>query len=386
LKILHTVEFYAPSTGGSQEVVKQISERMAAIGHDVTIATTKDKNRKFKSLNGVKIEEFDIYGNQVIGMHGDIEKYKQFLTKNNFDVIMNYAAQQWATDVMFEVIDNVKAKKVVVPCGYSALHNPDFENYFKTLPSILKKYDKSIYLTKHYQDYIFAKKNHVKNLTVIPNGADENEFDNIHTKNDFKKKNGINNFFILSIGNHTGSKGHSELLKVFSEFPHPSDLVIIGAKSDDGCYEDCLKYCKQFNKTYTDKKIHILTVPRADTIDALKSADIFMFLSNVEASPIVLFESAAAGLPFIATNAGNSKEIAKLTKGGVIVKTLNYKGRKGDVIADLPSSLRYLNKLYSNEKLRQRMAKTARSNWLKEYTWDKITRRYLSIYEEILNK
>ena len=111
-----------------------------------------------------------------------------------------------------------------------------------------------------------------------------------------------------------------------------------------------------------------------------------MFLSNVEASPIVLFESAAAGLPFIATNAGNSKEIAKLTKGGVIVKTLNYKGRKGDVIADLPSSLRYLNKLYSNEKLRQRMAKTARSNWLKEYTWDKITRRYLSIYEEILNK
>jgi glycogen synthase len=40
MKILHTVEFYSPSTGGAQEVVKQLSERMAEKGHVVTVILT----------------------------------------------------------------------------------------------------------------------------------------------------------------------------------------------------------------------------------------------------------------------------------------------------------------------------------------------------------
>ena len=40
MKILHTVEYYAPSVGGAQEVVRQISERMVQRGHQVTVATT----------------------------------------------------------------------------------------------------------------------------------------------------------------------------------------------------------------------------------------------------------------------------------------------------------------------------------------------------------
>ena len=67
MKILHTVEFYEPFKGGAQEVVKQLSERMVAMGHDVTVATTKLKERKSKNINGVKIEEFDISGNEVRG-------------------------------------------------------------------------------------------------------------------------------------------------------------------------------------------------------------------------------------------------------------------------------------------------------------------------------
>ena len=41
MKILHTVELYHPSQGGMQEVVKQISERLVKLGHEVTVATTK---------------------------------------------------------------------------------------------------------------------------------------------------------------------------------------------------------------------------------------------------------------------------------------------------------------------------------------------------------
>ena len=35
MKILHTVEFYHPSIGGMQEVVKQLSERLVLLGHEL---------------------------------------------------------------------------------------------------------------------------------------------------------------------------------------------------------------------------------------------------------------------------------------------------------------------------------------------------------------
>uniref|UniRef100_UPI00404774C9 hypothetical protein n=1 Tax=Algoriphagus sp. TaxID=1872435 RepID=UPI00404774C9 len=54
MKILHTFGFYFPSVGGAQEVVKQLSGRLAEHGHEVTVATTKLKNRKTLNMNGVK--------------------------------------------------------------------------------------------------------------------------------------------------------------------------------------------------------------------------------------------------------------------------------------------------------------------------------------------
>ena len=46
MKILHTVEFYHPSVGGMQEVVKQLSERLVRLGHNVTVATSQLKEAR----------------------------------------------------------------------------------------------------------------------------------------------------------------------------------------------------------------------------------------------------------------------------------------------------------------------------------------------------
>lgn len=63
MKIFHCVESYFPAIGGMQEVVKQLSERLVALGHDVTVLTRFHSDRKFDSLNGVKIRTFNIIGN-----------------------------------------------------------------------------------------------------------------------------------------------------------------------------------------------------------------------------------------------------------------------------------------------------------------------------------
>jgi len=131
MRILHTVEFYDPSVGGMQEVVKQLSERLVTLGHDVTVATTKLPNRKSLEFNGVRIVEFAISGSLVRGLSGEVERYKKFLVESKFDVVTNFAAQQWATDLALGVLDKIKAKKVFVPTGFSGFYLPEYQDYFE---------------------------------------------------------------------------------------------------------------------------------------------------------------------------------------------------------------------------------------------------------------
>jgi hypothetical protein len=74
MRLLFCCEFYYPSRGGVQEVMRQIAERMVLAGHDVTVATSRLSERNFTSYNGVKIREFNVVGNAVRGMVGDADR------------------------------------------------------------------------------------------------------------------------------------------------------------------------------------------------------------------------------------------------------------------------------------------------------------------------
>ena len=176
MKILHTVEFYRPSVGGIQEVVRQLSEHLVKLGHDVTVATAKLSDRKKMMMNGVKIVEFDISGNMVRGMKGEIRNYRDYLLNTNFDIITNFAAQQWATDIILPLIESIKAKKVFVPTGFSGLYRPEYKEYFESMKSWLHRYDMTVFLSHDYRDINFAMGCGVKNITLIPNGAGEDQF------------------------------------------------------------------------------------------------------------------------------------------------------------------------------------------------------------------
>lgn len=390
MNILHTVEFYEPSKGGSQEVVRQISERMVKLGHNVTVVTTKLTDRRKKVINGVKIVEFDISGNEVHGFHGSTEEYKQFLAESKFDVIMNYAAQQWATDLFFDVIDKVKAKKILVPCGFSGLYEPAYKNYFKKMPEILRKYDATVYLASHYRDIDFAKKYKLKNIYIIPNGAGEDEFLK-RTKSDIREQLGIypGRFLIITVGTHTGVKGHREAIEIYKKANiSNSQLVIIGNDITGGCAKSCKQSALRFNfnprARLNNQKINIHSLSRKQTVEVMKKADLFLFPSNIEASPIVLFEAAASKTPFLASDVGNTVEIAKWTEGGRILPT--HKDEHGYSHVDIDASAVLLRDLYNNDQLRKKMSKNGFKNWQKKFSWEIITQVYIKLYKEVLMK
>jgi glycosyltransferase involved in cell wall biosynthesis len=392
MRILHCVESYYPSVGGMQEVVKQLSERLAAKGHEVTVATRFQEERKFDTLNGVKVVGFKVSGNAVSGIKGEKEKYIEFLLNGNYDVVTFFAAQQWATDLALPILDQIKGKKVSVPTGYSGYYWETYQGYFNDMKKYIHGYDMNVYLSYDYRDINFAKENKVdeKKITLIPNGAGADEFLKKYDI-DIRSKLNIPNddLIILSIGSYTGWKGHNEMVEMFlrSNIKNAT-LLMIGNHYQ---YFKKQYYRKPFlgmlyllNKLFWKKRIIFDFFPRDFTVACYLQSDIFLFPSNIECSPIVLFECAAAKLPFLASDAGNSGEIAKWTGGGLILPT--EKNKEGFSKVNIKGSIKMLEDLVADKNKRQQMGETAFENWKKKYSWEVITDSYENLYKPLIQK
>ena len=390
VRILHTVEFYYPSVGGAQEKVRQVSERLVRLGHDVTVATRRLLTRNSSVLNGVNIEEFNISGNAVQGFSGEVEHYQKFIFESSFDVIMNYAAQQWATDLVLPILNRISAKKVFVPCGFSGLYLPEYGDYFEQMKTWLKQYDVCVYLSNDYRDVNFARKCGTDNGVLIPNGAGADEFDQ-KADIDIRAQLEIppEHFLILHVGSHTGAKGHKEAIRIYKKarIRHATFLIVANNFGAGSCTRSCLRKeklyrCNRLSRVL-DKKILVKSLSRKETVAAYHEADLFFFPSNIECSPITLFEAMASKTPFLTTDVGNSKEIIEWSNAGELLPTLKFPN--GYVRANVNASVDVLQRFFYNPEKRQRMASDGYKNWKTSFTWEKITKQYENLYIKLLS-
>lgn len=464
MKILHTVEFYPPSIGGMQEVVRQLSERLVRRGHDVTVATARISERTESSQNGVKIRDFEISGNLVNGLKGEVKGYEDFLLSSDFDIITNFAAQQWATDIMLPLLDRINAKKVFVPTGFSRLYAREYEEYFTSMKSWLKKYDVNVFLSDSYRDIKFARKNDATDIIVIPNGAGEDEFLRRYDIS-IRRLLGIpeKEFFILHVGSHTGEKGHQEAIEIFKRARiKGATFLIIGnfsgpagdkagwkenlvgalktpvkkllflairvsplnrkrlpkfflfdqSRNDDSFRGrmakrinfffylarldkngmNCPKLCRVSEGTFNrssqsrreSKRLLIRSMSREETVVAYQEADLFLFPSNIECSPLVLFECMASRTPFLTTDVGNSAEIIEWSQGaGMLLPT--SKNEFGDAKAEVKGSAKMLERIFHDYPGRREMADRGFEAWQERFGWEKITGEYEALYSKLLS-
>ena len=459
MKILLCSEFYSPSIGGVQIVMQQIAERFAAEGHEVIVATTALKERVAKVINGVHIVEFDIRGNLVNGLSGEIGKYKEFIKGFDGDVILIKAAQQWTFDSIWDELRQIKARKVFVPCGFSCLYEKSYSTYYKHLPEILKVFDHLIFYSGDYRDIDFVKKHGLLNYSILSNGADEREF-NVSIDPDFRSKLDIDPeaFLMLNVASLSELKGQSELIDAFELVPsHGKKLHLLlncnvalpknriqNQKSNlrylpgisqqwmdriwkfqllcspDNVFEvlkafrnpfkifrrlshvnkklnseliehrpppkvppkeslhaSILRRAELINCNQDSKKVLLIDLPRDQLIQAYMSADLFVFPSHLEYSPLVLFESAAAGTPFLSSEAGNAAELTKWFHGGFVFNSpKNSEGIcsvEPQVLADEMSLL-----INQSDHL-QAMGTAMKMIWAEKYTWGRIFEYYKNI-------
>jgi len=370
LSILHTVEFYSPHTGGAEIVVQQISERLAKRGHRVTVATTKLDNRMFHELNGVQIEGFSVKGSLGNGIFGQgIEHYKDFVRHHPADVMMNYAAQQWATDLAFEALPmRNNMVNVIAPCGYSALSNsrticwPQFADYFnRIIPTIVPQYDAAIYHSALYQDYEYAKNHGFTNSMVIPNGVDEEEFLRLPLTNFREKYNIRTPFWGLCVANFYEGKGQERVIECVKKM-NRSDFTMVFIGKEGAQLSNLKAQAAGMNVQF------FMDIPREDTLAAYHEADIFLFGSHIEASPLVIIEAKASKTPFVSTDCGNVRE----WKGGIVCAPEDMASRANNIL--------------DNESLRIQLVNEGYREWKEKLTWESIVDKYEELYLRLLRE
>jgi L-malate glycosyltransferase len=429
MKILFCVEFYYPSMGGAQEVVRQVASRLVRVGHEVKVATSRLSGRTSMVHEGVEIVEFDLSGNLVRGIQGNRVRYQSFLADGDFDVVMFYAAQQWTFDAAWPIFDRMRARKVLVPCGYSGLFESTYEQYFKELPVILRRMDAVVYHAHDYRDVRFAASAGIDNAVHIPNGADADEF-GVAQAEDFRRQLAIpaNAFVVLTVGTLTGLKGHLELAQAFhsADFGDRDAVLILNGNTPElrdqsgkhlglvhhlvreyGIYyaakyvlKVALNACgfevgkvssiqdwvRKINTSGTDgrssKQALIVNLSRRQVVQAFLNADLFVFASNIEYSPLVLFEACAAGLPFLSVPVGNAVEIAAWTGGGEICPA--DLDDRGYTRVDPAVLARKIEDLQQNPECLSALGKRGKEACQSRYNWDAITSEYESLFEKLI--
>jgi glycosyltransferase involved in cell wall biosynthesis len=404
MRILICCEFYAPSIGGVQKVMQEVAEHLVLRGHEISVATTALPERTGNQLNGVNIQQFDISGNRVRGLSGDVDRYRNFVLQGAFDAILVKAAQQWSFDALWEILPDIRCRKVHIPCGYSGLREPGYEHYFQQMPDILRKFDHLIFYANNYRDIDFARHNGCMHFSVIPNGASEIEFaapPPLNIRGELSIP--AHDFVFLTVGNPPFQKGHLEVTEAYEKIrlPFGSTLILNGsyaAGEDPGRWSmavrtlNALKQLKrailpppaQRPKSFagtisairrqTGKRVIIADLAREKLLAAFFTSNLFVFASRVEYSPLVLFESAAAGLPFLSVPAGNAEEIAQWTGGGRICPA--EADGSGYIQADPAVLAREMQRLAQDPGLLLQLRNAGREGWKMNFTWKKIAAQY----------
>lgn len=388
LRILHTVESYYPEVHGMAEVVRRLSTAMAAKGHEVHIAARVHPHRPDGVYHGVHVHGFDVSGSMVWGIKGaDIDRYRSFVMEGGFDVVTCFAAQQWATDLLLDSLNDIPASKVHVPTGFSGLFRQEYKEYFQKMKHWAHQFHTHIVLSDSYRDAVFLKEQNVQSVVLIPNGASEEEF---AAKQSFAVRQALgipsHHALLLHVGSFTGYKGHKELLQLIDRLKTKSvTLLMVCNNAEDLTkhYPFKLGGIKQkWLQLVGDKAIHAHTLSREQTVDAFKQADLLVFPSNIECSPIVLFESMAAHTPFVSSEAGNAAEIIQWSGGGMLLQ--GSCDANGYTRIDINASAKMIDSILSDKPLRMKLADAGHAAWKRKFTWEAIAAQYEQVYQSLM--
>ncbi len=358
--------------GGVEVVVEELSVRMVAAGHEVTLFNRGGNHVSGKEFNNQKLDNYKgikLKTALAINIKGLAAMSSSFfgavkVAFGKYDVVHFHAegpcAMLW--------LPKLFGKRCV-----ATVHGLDWQRekwkdglgakYIKLGEKVAVKFaNEIIVLSRNVQKYF--KDTYNRETVFIPNGVNRPEILPAYL---IKEKFSLNkDEYILFLGRIVPEKGVKYLIQAFKEVKTDKKLVIAGGSSDTDSYFSLMKKLAK-----EDERIIFTGFVSGQILEELYSnAYVYVLPSDLEGMPLSLLE---------AMSYGNCCLVSSIDECSEVVEDKAVTFKKSDVI-DLQNKVQ---SLCDNEDIVKKYKAGSSRYICEKYNWDNVVRQTLKCYEAI---
>ena len=249
----------------------------------------------------------------------------------------------------------------------------DFKNiwidYFYYLSKLAYQYcDRIIALFEYNRQIQIEYGAQEEKTMVIPNGVDEEKYSSVIRE----KRKGFNVGSVLRVVPIKDVKMMIKGFKIASDKIPDMTLWLIGPVDEDEVYyKECVQLVE--NLGLKDK---VIFTGMANVMEYYTFLDLLLLTSISEGQPLSILEGLASGIPFVATDVGNCREIligkTDIGEAGVVIPPTSY-----TALAEV------LIKLYDEPDRLKEFSENGKKIIRKYYSKKSFIENYKKIYDEL---
>jgi glycosyltransferase involved in cell wall biosynthesis len=399
MKVLHVTQNYEPSIGGTQYMIKKVSENLVNVYDDtVTVFTTNSyygPNRNLflkidkeeEIIEGVQVKRFPF-----LRIHKPLLKYyssiirkpiPSFLYRYNTGPVsrsLRKAIVHYECDIIcassieylfgdYPYWENERKKPFVL---YGGLHLESDKHIHGDYLKRIRSADHYIANTEFEKKVLVGNSIKEDKIAVIGCGTDIFRYDEtLMAKELLRKKYGIppDHAVLLYLGRQESLKGIDCLITAVENLckeDRPVCLIIGGAR---GSYSEQLQKVLQ-----THSAIHLLeNIPETVKAELLKLCDILVLPSKYESFGIVFLEAWSFKKPVIGADIGAVASVISNGKDGLLFTA-----------GDANDLAKKIKTLLESDTLRCEMGSAGYSKVMQYYTWPIIVSKFRQVYERAI--
>jgi glycosyltransferase involved in cell wall biosynthesis len=406
MKILHVVQGYWPAIGGTELLIKGVSERLVALfGDEVTVFAANgytceafyDPTRPLlpvgqETINGVTVRRFGVFNllgpvlRLVQGVanlaHLPYRDYLRTLYGGPIIFGLTRAIADFRGDVVaassFPLMHMYYVSKAQKLSGlplvfHGGLHPEDKWGYDRPMIyKAIEQADRYIANTTYERDYLIGKGIEARKIEVIGVGVEAERFASADGSS-LRERYGLNDEPLVAfVGQQARRKGVDTLLwamkEIWTQRPE-ARLLIAGGRTNFSARLDHI--IDGFEPAERERIIIIDNFQEEEKADIFAACHLLAFPSAYESFGIPFIEAWAAAKPVVGCRTG---AIPSLVEEGVDGLRVPY----GDVAGLATAILRLLQ----DHRLREELGRRGREKVLANYTWDVVAGRYRAVYEK----